>query len=74
MDYVPIIVAAQKGNLEMVNCVANECHINELAVCAASEGHLECLKYLHEEAKAPWGSGTADLAAVVMVFTYRISC
>ena len=64
-DYVPINVAAQKGNLEMVKyCVANECHINELAcVCAASEGHLECLKYLHEEAKAPWGSGTADLAA-----------
>ena len=64
-DYVPINVAAQKGNLEMVKyCVANECHINELAcVCAASEGHLECLKYLHEEAKAPWGSGTASLAA-----------
>jgi len=64
-DYVPINVAAQKGNLEMVKyCVANECHINELAcVCAASEGHLECLKYLHEEAKAPWGSGTAALAA-----------
>ena len=64
-DYVPINRAAQKGNLEMVKyCVANECHINELAcVCAASEGHLECLKYLHEEAKAPWGSGTASGAA-----------
>ena len=64
-DYVPINVAAQKGNLEMVKyCVANECHIYEVAcVCAASEGHLECLKYLHEEAKAPWGSGTAALAA-----------
>jgi hypothetical protein len=64
-DYVPINVAAQKGNLEMVKyCVANECHINELAcVCAASEGHLECLKYLREEAKAPWDSGTAAWAA-----------
>ena len=26
-------------------------------------GHLECLKYLHEEAKAPWDSDTADWAA-----------
>ena len=64
-DYVPINVAAQKGNLEMVKyCVANECHINELAcVCAASEGHLECLKYLREEVKAPWDSRTASWAA-----------
>ena len=26
-------------------------------------GHLECLKYLREEAKAPWDSGTAHWAA-----------
>ena len=71
-DYVPINVAAQKGNLEMVKyCVANECHINELAcVCAASEGHLECLKYLHEEVKAPWDSQTALWAVNMVIFTY----
>jgi len=36
-------------------CVANECPIDEFACANAAEnGHLECLKYLHEEAKAPW--------------------
>ena len=33
-------------------------------VCnAARNGHLECLKYLREEVKAPWDSGTASWAA-----------
>ena len=27
-------------------------------------GHLECLKYLREEVKAPWDSNTADWAAL----------
>jgi len=54
-----------QGNLEMVKyCVANECPIDELAcACAASQGHLECLKYLREEVKAPWDSWTASFAA-----------
>ena len=30
---------------------------------AAQNGHLECLKYLREEVKAPWDSGTAAWAA-----------
>ena len=30
---------------------------------AASNGHLECLKYLREEVKAPWDSWTAAWAA-----------
>ena len=30
---------------------------------AAGNGHLECLKYLREEVKAPWDSWTADWAA-----------
>jgi len=48
--------AALQGNLEMVKyCVANKCPINEEACAfAANDGHLECLKYLREEAKAPW--------------------
>ena len=49
-------------------CVANECP-NECPIygsacaCAAENGHLECLKYLHEEAKAPWDWGTDVWAA-----------
>ena len=48
--------AARQGNLKMVKYyVANECPIEESAcACSALNGQLECLKYLHEEAKAPW--------------------
>ena len=64
-DEWTINAAAEQGNLEMVKyCVANECPIDEDAcACAALEGQLECLKYLHEEAKAPWDSWTATRAA-----------
>ena len=64
-DEYTINVAAKQGNLEMVKyCVANECPINVWACTKAAEyGHLECLKYLREEAKAPWDSGTAAWAA-----------
>jgi hypothetical protein len=64
-DEETINVAAEQGNLEMVKyCVANECPINEYACAkAAGNGHLEVLKYLREEAKAPWGSRTASLPA-----------
>ena len=64
-DERPIEVAAYQGNLEMVKyCVANECPINVLACArAAKNGHLECLKYLREEVKAPWESWTATWAA-----------
>ena len=56
---------ARQGNLEMVKyCVANECPITVWACAfAAKNGHLECLKYLHEEVKAPWDSWTALRAA-----------
>ena len=65
-DYRTINVAADQGNLEMVKyCVANECPIDECAcACAAENGHLECLKYLREEAKAPWDWSTAIWAAL----------
>jgi hypothetical protein len=64
-DEDTINVAAGQGNLEMVKyCVANECPIDEFACAfAASGGHLECFKYLREEAKAPWNSLTAFSAA-----------
>ena len=52
-----INAAAVQGNLEMVKyCVANKCPIDEDACAMLPEGHLECLKYLREEAKAPWDS------------------
>ena len=59
--------AALQGNLEMVKyCVANKCPIDGVErACAwtAENGHLECLKYLHEEAKVPWDWRTASRAA-----------
>ncbi len=60
-----IEAAVKQGNMEMVKyCVANECPIC-VSACenAAEHGHLECLKYLREEAKAPWDVGTAYVAA-----------
>jgi len=64
-DAGTIDAAAYRGNMEMVKyCVANECPINEKACAwAARCGHLEVLKYLHEEVKAPWESCTASWAA-----------
>jgi ankyrin repeat protein len=67
-DSWTINAAARQGNLEMVKyCVANECPIDRLHAFAceyaAENGHLECLKYLREEAKAPWNSSTAYRAA-----------
>ncbi|CAL6306103.1 unnamed protein product [Bathycoccus prasinos] len=65
-DALTINAAAMQGNMEMVKyCVAKKCPGNEIAcACAAENGHLECLKYLREEVKAPWGSETAYLAAL----------
>jgi hypothetical protein len=65
-DYRTINVAASQGNLEIVKyCVANECPIDEDACAfAAFNGHLEVLKYLREEAKAPWDRKTANWAAL----------
>ncbi|CAL6383391.1 PREDICTED: similar to predicted protein [Bathycoccus prasinos] len=60
-----IHAAARQGNLEMVKyCVAKKCPINVFACAyAAFNGHLEVLKYLREEAKAPWDDLTAPWAA-----------
>ena len=33
-------------------------------------GHLECLKYLREEAKAPWDWSTAIGRLKMVIFTY----
>ena len=64
-DRRTINAAASQGNLEMVKyCVANECPIGTWACSDAAEnGHLECLKYLREEVKAPWDFRTASWAA-----------
>jgi len=60
-----INMAAEQGNLEMVKyCVANKCPIDVWACAwAAHSSNLECLKYLHEEARAPWNCFTAAEAA-----------
>jgi hypothetical protein len=65
-DKYTINMAAFIGNLEMVKyCVANQCPIDTSACAyAAGKGHLEVLKYLHEEAKAPWAYDTANCAAL----------
>ena len=64
-DARTITKAVMQGNLEMIKyCVANKCPIDMLAcIKAAENGHLECLKYLHEVAKAPWNCETAAVAA-----------
>ncbi|CAL6324060.1 unnamed protein product [Bathycoccus prasinos] len=74
-----INVAARIGNLEMVNyCVAKESPINGWACAnAAAGGHLETLKYLHEEAKAPWDSWTARCVAEsghLHILEYLVEC
>jgi len=60
-----IQAAARQGNLEMVKyCVANKCPVNDYACAyAADGGHLEIIKYLREEVKAPWDWATAAGAA-----------
>ena len=65
-DEKTINAAARRGNLDMVKyCVASEYPISAGACSfAADGGQLECLKYLHEEVKAPWDSWTAAWAAL----------
>ena len=57
---------AHQGNLDMLKyCVANQCPMNEeTCAYAAISGELECLKYLHEQVKAPWDSHTAVVAGL----------
>ena len=64
-DTINAATRGVRGNLEMVKyCVAHKCPINEFACANAAEnGQLECLKYLREEAKAPWDLQTALWAA-----------
>jgi hypothetical protein len=64
-DARTIDAAADSGNIEMIKyCDANRCPVHASACAYAAEyGHLECLKYLHEVAKAPWNTGTANYAA-----------
>ena len=78
-DEWSIVEPAKQGNLEMVKyCVANECPIDEHACAyAALYGHLEILKYLHEEVKAPWDWSTAELAAEsghLHILEYLVEC
>ena len=64
--YDAIKAAARQGNLEIVKyCVANECPITKRACSfAAKNGHLECLKYLREEAMALWDKRTGARAVL----------
>ena len=67
-----INAAAEQGNLEMVKyCVANECPIDEWACASAAQnGHLEVLKYLREEVKAPWDFGLPLGRLKMVISTY----
>ena len=67
-----LIAAAYQGNLEMVKyCVANECPMDaEACAYAAESGHLEVLKYLREEVKAPWDWRTAFWRLKMVISTY----
>ena len=71
-DYKTINTAAYQGNLEMVQyCVANQCPMDGRACAYAAEsGHLEVLKYLHEEVKAPWGWELPFLRLKMVISTY----
>ena len=66
------MTAAEQGNLEMVKyCVANECPVDEWTCAwAARYGHLEVLKYLREEVKAPWDSELPNGRLKMVIFTY----
>ena len=48
--------AAQNGHLHILEYLVERKfdQYDELRVDAAEYGHLDCLKYLHETAKAPW--------------------
>ena len=78
-DEMPIIETARSGHLEMLKyCVANNCRTNPYACeCAAKNGHLECLKHLHEEAEAPWDWRVASEAAKnnhLRILEYLVHC
>ena len=45
-----MVIFTYSNILLSVNLINNE----DACVLAAKEGHLDCLKYLHETAKAPW--------------------
>ena len=64
-DERTINMAAEQGNLEMVKyCVAKKCPIDAWACASAARKVISrCLKYLREEAKAPWNWYTATWAA-----------
>ena len=55
-DVRTIFAAIKQGNVEMLQyCYENGCPTHH-TVCrrAAEDGHLECLKYLHEVAREDW--------------------
>jgi len=79
-DSETIAEAADQGNLEIVKyCAENQCPI-DTSVCASAAYtfQLECLKYLHEEAKAPWDSETAfvvsDNPDAIYILEYLVEC
>ena len=65
-DTETIDTVAQNGNLEMLKyCLANQCPMDDYACAhAAKYGHLECLKYLHEEVNVPWNAHTSAWATL----------
>ena len=70
-DYRTITAAASQGNRNalQMSVLSMRTRVKVLPETVISR----CLKYLHEEAKAPWGSLTASWAALSSSYT-RISC
>jgi len=78
-DHLTLNMAATIGNLDMIKyCVANQCpFLCDVCAFAAKNGHLECLKYLHEEVRARWDWTTAAEAADygrLHILEYLVEC
>jgi hypothetical protein len=74
-DWQTAARAAEIGNLEMlVYIYEHGCEFPEpVCTCAAANGHLACLKYLHETVRARWNENTR-IRALIAYFHGNEAC